>query len=158
MSALFNQTNIAPGSAFASGSNSLPTDPVFNTVTADYLTGINFYTSNAVVGNQIPHNATIYNSVYGTTYNSDAEHVFAYQNNNPILSSAARWELRAGPTAGFGYSTGLSGGSLGEFNGTAALFDCPSVSTISAAGGVGNQINIIALVSTLKDVYPGCVG
>jgi len=142
MATLFNQTNLSPTTSFAGtdggGSN-------FQTITLNQMTG-----------NGQPLNGVLFTSVNGTMYNSVSAHSFGYQNANPVDNSAARWTIDTNGQ-NISYNTGSAGAQVINFNLPTTDFSLNKLSTITNNSATGS-INIIALTSTLKSAFPGCVG
>ena len=161
MSSLFNQTNIAPGTAFSGsgGSSSIPNN----------LSTVNVYTSSilfnsgdggmlesysqsgtgwpggVIVGNQ----ASPANLTANRYYFTDGIGQGVYKQNY-IDITGMYWQ---------GQSTGVSKQFLnwiGNGGGGNEAFALQNTSTIT--GPSGQPIRIAALASTLASVYPGCVG
>ena len=143
MATLFNQTNLTPTTSFAAGGGGGGSN--LGSVTADNITG-----------NSFVQNGVLFTSANGMMYNSQGAHSFGYQNANPVDNSAARWTLDTNGQ-NISYNTGSAGAQVINFNTPTVDFSLNKLSTITNNGAPGS-INIIALTSTLKSAYPGCVG
>lgn len=95
----------------------------------------NILTANIVQNSNLPNNGVVLDSGYGTTFNTNAEYVFGYRNNDPILTSANRWELSLGDIydTRMAYNTGIAGADVIIYNSNTNTFALPSVSTINGA-------------------------
>lgn len=128
MSALFNQTNINPTTSFfTSGSN--------------FPTGIN---------------------LQGTFLSGNGTTLFIQPNTEIFLGDGAgltaKYNISSmvyiNPTAGATQFLNLQNTGVGVPN---FVLNNVSTLTFSEAGVAGSNINITALASTLKSVYPACV-
>lgn len=140
MSALFNQTNISPGTAFASGGA----------------------VSGTILANNIVSLSNANNYINMNDANSDIR--IATGNNSLILSYNTETDTRIEfiPTGGnsigfYGTNTGdiwAKGNNLPGVLYGVAFNGISSINDNSATTGV---INMSALTSTLKVAFPGCV-
>ena len=145
MSALFNQTNVAPGTSFA-GSGSSNLNPTFASIQAA-SNATNYINLSDNLGNM--RTATGLSS-FIISYNAETDTRCAIQ-----------------PVEGIkiGFFNAASGGSPGGYwaigNNVA---NTPgwgiAISSISSLAGnnAAKTINVNALISTLFVAYPGCVG
>jgi hypothetical protein len=129
MSSLFNQTNIAPGTAFATGGGS------------NFPSGITVGSVGIQAGGQGLVIQPVNEIFLGDGVGGTAKYG---------VSSIAFIET------GMGTATFLK---IEDFNNANPNFRLTNLSTLSAVDTVsGNDINITALASTLKSAFPGCVG
>lgn len=169
MASLFNQTNIAPGTAFSSGSGSGGSN--FNTINVSTIS----FTS-AVGGDISTYNAA-QNGLGGVligTPDTQTQPVTANAlcfGKDNYLDGKARQSIwnRTGLTSQ-GLATGTQWNILslnsqtvenssiaGASNETVSMFRLSTLGVATGTGGNGQQINMVALASTLKSVYPSIV-
>lgn len=141
MSSLFNQTNIAPGTSFASGGGS-NLNPTIQTITAS--------------GN--PTNYLNMTDVNNNIRMATGASSFIVSYNSP---TDTRIEMNpvGGVKLGFWNSGTTSGGFWATGNNIAPPNWGVQLNYISSIndGSVADVINMTALVSTLKVAYPGTV-
>ena len=134
MSALFNQTNSSPGTAFAGGGSNTPFNPTVNLLTASNVVG---WAPNA-------QNGVYLGTGSGTSYNTTGEHAFGYQNVDPVGTSGQRWYIKPNEKT-IGFNTGIASADALQYNINTNQYALPSVSTINgvAPGGGGSSLQLL---------------
>ena len=158
MSALFNQTNLAPGTAFATG-GSIPSNPTFQSIQfspaasgystiSDTIAGsFDSFTASNVVSVQNSFDSNNFAPLIVGGY-LESQDVGLPQNQSARMRFIPRGMTYIQPNAG----TSLPIMRVSDTNASAGMFN------ISSITGNTQVININALASTLAVVYPGCVG
>lgn len=163
MSSLFNQTNITQGTPFASGSGSSGSN--FTTIN---VSTINFATPVGAILTTYP---AVENApgglVVGTSNNTQAitaEQLCFGQNQFGVGQYNKSLWTQTGLTTQ-GNSTGTMYPNVIQFNSqtsgtnndTLSMFRLSTIGVATGSSANGQQINMVALASTLKSVYPSIV-
>jgi len=144
MSSLFNQTNIAPGTAFASGGSS-SNIPILNT--------------NTILGATYPQNLIDFSDPallkFGANATSNSAFIFGVDGslNLPRIKMDPYGLI----TLGFYGTTTGADWAYGNNDVGSYAVSFAAISSIGANASA-QRINLNALVSTLAVAYPGCVG
>lgn len=159
MSALFNQTNLAPGTSFAVGGGTIPSNPTFDSVTftpiasgystiSDTITGsFDSFTASNVVAITNSTDSNYFGPLIVGGY-LESQDVGLPQNQSARMRFIPRGMTYIQPNAG----TSLPIMRVSDTNASAGMFN------ISSITGNTQVININALASTLATAFPGCVG